>query len=159
MVDTLNDLDNVVYEISGDTPASSREWQYHMINYLKNYQATKPKQHQVGMSYVYLGNTNDLFVSPADWILLPGANTDPPLAAGTKVILSDMDPKLLGTTSYPMVWESFMRGFNPIYLESDLAKLSADENVRGSMGYALKYSQLVDLSAMCLMINYFEKLH
>ena len=159
MVDTLNDLDNVVYEISGDTPASSREWQYHMINYLKNYQATKPKQHQVGMSYVYLGNTNDLFVSPADWILLPGANTDPPLAAGTKVILSDMDPKLLGTTSYPMVWESFMRGFNPIYLESDLAKLSADENVLGSMGYALKYSQLVDLSAMCLMINYFEKLH
>src|SRR5262249_53767258 len=60
-----------------------------------------------------------------------------------------MDPKLLGgTASYPIVWESFMRGFNPIYLESGLANPSADENVRGSMGYALKYSQLVDLSAM-----------
>src|SRR5262249_61217997 len=52
------------------------------------------------------------------------------------------------STSYPMVWKSFMRGFNPIYLESDLANLNADENVRGSMGYALKYSQLVDLSSM-----------
>src|SRR5215510_12079603 len=149
VVDTLNDLDNVLYEISGDAPVSSRDWQYHMINYLKNYQATKPKRHPVGMSYLYLGSTNDLLASPADWILMPGADTNPPLAAGTKVILSDMDPKLLGsTTSYPMVWESFMRGFNPIYLESGLTNPAADENVRNSMGYALKYSQLVDLSSM-----------
>jgi hypothetical protein len=35
IVETLNDLDNVLYEISGDAPASSKEWQYHMINYLK----------------------------------------------------------------------------------------------------------------------------
>src|SRR5262249_39805212 len=149
VVDTLNDLDNVLYEISGDAPASSREWQYYMINYLKNYQATKPKRHPVGMSYLYLGSANDLFVSPADWILLPGTDVNPPLAAGSKVILSDMDPKLLGgTTSYPMVWESFMRGLNAIYLEADLANPSADENVRYSMGYTLKYSQLVDLSSM-----------
>jgi Chitobiase/beta-hexosaminidase C-terminal domain/Family of unknown function (DUF6298)/Putative collagen-binding domain of a collagenase len=149
VVDTLNDLDNVLYEISGDAPASSREWQYYMINYLKNYETTKPKQHPVGMSYLYLGNTNDLLASPADWILLPGTETNPPLAAGSKVIFSDMDTKLLGgTTSYPMVWKSFMRGFNPIYLESDLLNPSADENVRNSMGYTLKYSQLVDLSSM-----------
>jgi Family of unknown function (DUF6298) len=149
VVETLNDLDNVLYEISGDAPASSKEWQYHMINYLKNYQAKKPKQHPVGMSSLYLGSANDLLASPADWILLPVTDTDPPLAAGNKVIFSDIDPKLLASsTSYPMVWKTFMRGFNPIYLESDLANLSADENVRGSMGYAHKYSQLVDLSSM-----------
>ena len=149
VVDTLNDLDNVLYEISGDAPASSRDWQYHMINYLKKYQATKPKQHPVGMSYLYLGSISDLLASPADWILLPGTDTDPQLAAGGKVVFSDMDPKLLGSTSsYPMVWKSFMRGLNPIYLESDLANPSANENVRNSMGYTLKYSQLVDLSSM-----------
>jgi hypothetical protein len=149
VVDTLNDLDNVLYEISGDAPVSSRDWQYYMINYLKSYQATKPKQHPIGMSYLYLGSTNDLLASPADWILLPGTATDPSLAAGIKVILSDMDPKLLASgTSYPMVWKSFMRGLNPIYLESDMANPSADENVRNSMGYTLKYSQLVDLSFM-----------
>ena len=71
VVDTLNDLDNVLYEISGDAPSSSRKWQYYMINYLKNYQATKPKQHPVGMSYLYLGSATDLLASPADWILLP----------------------------------------------------------------------------------------
>ena len=41
-----------------------------------------------------------------------------------------------------------MRGLNPIYLESDLANPSGDENVRNSMGYTLKYSQLVNLSSM-----------
>jgi hypothetical protein len=149
VVETLNDLDNVLYEISGDAPASSKGWQYHMINYLKNYQAKKPKQHPVGMSSLYLGSTNDLLASPADWILLPGTDANPPLAAGNKVIFSDIDPKLLASgTSYPIVWKSFMRGFNPIYLESGLTNISADENVRNSMGYTLKYSQLVDLSSM-----------
>jgi len=149
VVDTLNDLDNVLYEISSDAPASSREWQYHMINYLKNHQAKKPKQHPVGMSSLYLGSANDLLASPADWILLLVTDTDLPLAAGNKVIFSDIDPKLLASnTSYPMIWKSFMRGFNPIYLESNLANLSADENVRSSMGYALKYSQFVNLSSM-----------
>jgi Concanavalin A-like lectin/glucanases superfamily/Chitobiase/beta-hexosaminidase C-terminal domain/Family of unknown function (DUF6298) len=149
VVDTLNDLDNVLYEISGDAPSSSREWQYHMINYLKNYQATKPKQHPVGMSYLYLGSANDLLASPADWILLPATDTNPPLVAGGKVAVSDMDPKLLGgMASYQTVWKSFMRGLNPIYLESDLQNPSADENVRNSMGYTLKYSQLVNLSSM-----------
>src|SRR5262245_41809653 len=110
IVETLNDLDNVLYEISGDAPASSKEWQYHMINYLKNYQAAKPNQHPVGMSSLYLGSANDLLASPADWILLPGSDPNPPLAAGNKVILSDIDPKLLtSSTSYPMVWKSFMR--------------------------------------------------
>jgi Chitobiase/beta-hexosaminidase C-terminal domain/Family of unknown function (DUF6298)/Putative collagen-binding domain of a collagenase len=149
VVDTLNDLENVLYEISGDAPSSSRDWQYYMVNYLKSYEATKPKRHPVGMSYLYLGSANDLLASPADWILLPGTDTDPPLTAGTKVIFSDMDPKLLGgIMSYPIVWKSFIRGLNPIYLESDLVNPSGDENVRNSMGYALKYSQLVNLSSM-----------
>ena len=149
VVDTLNDLDNVLYEISGDAPVSSRDWQYYMISYLKNYEASKPKQHPVGMSSLYLGSASDLLASPADWILLSGTDTDPSLATGGKVILSDMDPKLLASgTSYPIVWKSFMRGLNPIYLESDLTNPSADENVRNSMGYTLKYSQLVDLSSM-----------
>jgi hypothetical protein len=149
VVDTLNDLDNVLYEISGDSPTSSKDWQYYMINYLKGYEATKPKQHMVGMSYLYLGSTDDLLASPADWILLPGTDADPSLATGSKVILSDMDPKLLASaTSSALVWKSFMRGLNPIYLESDLVNPSADENVRNSMGYTLQYSQLVNLSSM-----------
>jgi hypothetical protein len=149
VVDTLNDLDNVLYEISGEAASASKDWQYYIINYLKIYQATKAKQHPVGMSHLYLGNANDLAASPADWILLPGTDVKPAVAAGQKVILSDMNPNLLtGTTSYELVWKSFMRGLNPIYLESALENPSATQHVRNSMGYALSLSQLVDLSSM-----------
>ena len=149
VVDTLNDLDNVLYEISGEAPLASKDWQYHMISYVKSYQAIKAKQHPVGMSHFYLGNTNDLAASPADWILLRGTDLNPAMATGQKVILSDMDPNLLtGGTSHELVWKSFMRGLNPIYLESALQNPTATQQVRNSMGYALFFSQLVDLSSM-----------
>ena len=38
----LNDLDNVLYEISNESPGNSQDWQYHMINLIKGYEATKP---------------------------------------------------------------------------------------------------------------------
>jgi Chitobiase/beta-hexosaminidase C-terminal domain/Family of unknown function (DUF6298) len=149
VVDTLNDLENVLYEISGAAPPASKEWQYYMINYLNNYQAAKPKQHPVGMSYLYRGNTEDLLASPADWILLQGTDTEPPMATGAKVIFWDIDPNLLGAkTSHQLVWKSFMRGLNPIYLESDLQRSAVADNVRDSMGYASDYSHLVVLSSM-----------
>src|SRR5580698_4332133 len=57
VVDTVNDLDNVLYEISNEdtgSPADSA-WQYHMISFVKGYEASKPKQHPVGMTVQYPG--------------------------------------------------------------------------------------------------------
>jgi hypothetical protein len=50
VVDTVNDLDNVIYEICNEGPLHSVEWQHEMIEYLKSYEAAKPKQHPVLMS-------------------------------------------------------------------------------------------------------------
>jgi hypothetical protein len=36
VVDTLNDLDNVLYEINGEGPLGSAAWQNYFINYLKS---------------------------------------------------------------------------------------------------------------------------
>ena len=41
VIDTVNDLDNVLYEISNESPDNSIAWQYHMIDYVKAYEATK----------------------------------------------------------------------------------------------------------------------
>ena len=41
----MGDLDNVLYEISNESHANSVQWQYDMINYIKIYEVTKPKQH------------------------------------------------------------------------------------------------------------------
>jgi len=50
MVDTLNDLDNVIWEICNEAPSAAIEWQYEMLRHLKAYETRKPKQHLVLLS-------------------------------------------------------------------------------------------------------------
>jgi hypothetical protein len=69
MIETLNDLDNVIWEISNESNGQSQNWQYHLINYLKQYEMATPKQHPVEITVEMPNGSNaDLFASPADWI-------------------------------------------------------------------------------------------
>jgi len=36
VIDTVNDLDNVLYEITNETAIFSKDWQYHMVKYIKS---------------------------------------------------------------------------------------------------------------------------
>lgn len=124
VIDTVNDLDNVLYEISNETGAHSTQWQYHLINLIHTYEKQKPKQHPVGMTFQqssYQKGTNQaLFESPADWISPNpegGYQDNPPPADGSKVILTDTD-HLWGLGCTPgWVWKSFTRGLNPILMD------------------------------------------
>ena len=97
VVATLNDLDNVLWEISNESDGQSKDWQYHMIDFIKRCEAEQPKQHPVGMTFCFReGNNAELFNSPADWVS-PGSTRqenyceNPPPANGRKVIISDTD--------------------------------------------------------------------
>ena len=68
VIDTVNDLDNVLYEISNEAASHSIEWQYHMISVIREYQAGKPNQHPVGMTWVFDTFNDVLWNSDADWI-------------------------------------------------------------------------------------------
>jgi hypothetical protein len=69
VIDTVNDLDNVLYEISNEGGPYSTDWQYETIDFVHSYERTKPKQHPVGMTFQYSrGSNSTLFHSPADWI-------------------------------------------------------------------------------------------
>ena len=92
VVDTLNDLDNVLYEISGDGPLGNYAWQSYIISFLKNYQATKTNQHPVGIDASAGTNTDNVFNSPADWIAFYGADLNPPVATGGQSSLSPSQP-------------------------------------------------------------------
>lgn len=48
----LNDLDNVLWEISEEAPSNSTAWQDHMIALLHSYEAGKPMQHPVGYPWL-----------------------------------------------------------------------------------------------------------
>ena len=55
VIDTVNDLDNVLYEIANESDFTTTEWQYRMIRFIQTYESTKPKQHPVGMTSIGYG--------------------------------------------------------------------------------------------------------
>src|SRR4051794_5919211 len=120
VIDTVNDLDNVLYEISNESKPTSTQWQYNMINYIKSYEAGKPKQHPVGMTAINDASIDVLFNSPADWVSPPyGSNYYDNMLAnnGSKVILNDTDHLWGGGGDASWVWKSFTRGLNPIFMD------------------------------------------
>lgn len=130
IIDTVNDLDNVLYEISNEGEAYSKEWQYHLIRFIHDYEAAKPKQHPVGMTAIGSGNAESnevLYASLAEWISLHtdawGGVDNIPVADGAKVSLLDSDHWFVielyknPTLGRQWVWKSFCRGYNPILME------------------------------------------
>ena len=120
-VDTVNDLDNVLYEVINEEGDWSTDWQYYVINYIKSYEVSKPKQHMVGMTFQYPnGNNENLFNSPADWIS-PGPHgkpwDTPQVADGSKIIISDTDHFHSTLTDPKWAWKTFLRGNHPILMD------------------------------------------
>lgn len=162
VIDSVNDLDNVLYEISNESKQGAQEtaWQYHMINFIKSYETTKPKQHPVGMTVAYPnGSNSDLFNSPADWISPNedgGYKDNPPPSSGSKVIILDTDHLWGEGGDRVWLWKSFTRGYNILYMDcyedlycevypvNDPTRLSMIAN----LGYALAYADRMNLTKM-----------
>ncbi|MBP3963883.1 DUF6298 domain-containing protein [Paenibacillus lignilyticus] len=125
-IDTLNDLDHVLFEIINEVENSERalKWHSHMIQYVHDYESKLPKQHPVGMTAIGGEQDNSiLFASGADWIS-PGKGPNreyqmnPPAGDGSKVIITDTDHLWGHGGNYHWVWKSFLRGLNPIFMDS-----------------------------------------
>jgi hypothetical protein len=67
VIDTLNDLDNVLFEIGNEMHPGSVQWQYRMIEFIHTCEKEKPRQHPVGITGAPIENAA-LLASPADWI-------------------------------------------------------------------------------------------
>jgi hypothetical protein len=154
VVDTLNDLDNVLYEVANETAIYSKEWQYHIVHVIKTYEASKPQRHPVGMTAFDSGRQGAmraLFASPADWISPQNDGTggdylsDPPAADGRKVILNDTDHLGFGVDQ-KWVWKSFVRGLNPIFMDS--IEEPRWGPVRRAMGQTRTLAKRMNLVAM-----------
>jgi len=159
VINTVNDLDNVLYEICNECDLSSKNWQYQMINYIHTYEKGKPKQHPVGMTHV--GDDNALRESPADWISIwNDGSLIPPVADGQKVSVLDTDHICGVCGSRAWAWEAFTRGHNPIFMDAydgagygvGGAGFVFDDprwvDTRANMGYVLTYANRINLEAM-----------
>jgi hypothetical protein len=154
VVDSLNDLDNVLYEIANEAGPRSAAWQHHMIDVLRRYQSTKPRQHPIGMTSPAWGTADDaLTTSRADWISPAGASykDNPPAADGRYVVVPDTDHLWGIGGSAAWVWKSFLRGLNPIFMDPYRETSQRDDAawpaIRRAMGDTRAYALRLDLRA------------
>ena len=163
VIDTVNDLDNVLYEISNSSHGASHRWQCHMTRFIKQYEAAKPEQHPVGMSIAWPGGGNEqLLTSPADWIC-PGSYDDDEMINRGKVVLDDTD-HWSGAgihVDHGWAWKRFMLGAHPLFMDPydgvaygipGGAKFPTANrqftSMRLNLGYIETYANRVDLRNM-----------
>ena len=170
VIDTVNDLDNVLYEITNEDRGggANTEWQFHLIRFIKDYQTKKANQHPVGMTAQYPeGKDAVLLQSPADWIS-PGAQFM--ASDGRKVILNDTDHSYFWiglkkdgvATQRAWVWKNFTRGSQCLFMDPYLdpshdpgrnapAGGQPDaywEPLRKAMGQTRTFANRMDLAGM-----------
>jgi hypothetical protein len=137
VIDTVNDLDNVLYEIANESHSSSNAWQLHMVDFIHAYETRRPKQHPVVFTGAWGYDGSELWKSRAEAIspgwphpnatLVPYRDA-PPANNGTKVIFNDTDHLWGAGGTREWVWKSFLRGLNPIFMDP------YDDVVNGEVG-------------------------
>jgi hypothetical protein len=138
LIDTVNDLDNILYEISNEDVEAAVPWQYDVISYIRSYELTKAKRHPVwmttpvspkGVLYSDLTNSAANAVSPAINSTPGSWNDNITESTGAKVVILDQD-HIASTppqNSDLWTWKGFLRGNNVIHMDN-LAGL----NITGS---------------------------
>lgn len=155
VVDTVNDLDNVLYEVINE--GGEKEWDWWVVETVRQYERTKPRQHPIGITGHGAERLASMLASPADWIS-PGSQDgykdDPPAWDGKKVSLLDTDHIWGVGGNGAWVWKSLMRGHNPLFMDPyDGTVLGKPfdpqwEPVRRNLGHALRLARRWDLAAM-----------
>jgi hypothetical protein len=173
VVDTLNDLDNVLWEICNEVPnrREAMEWQDHLCALLHEYESEKPRQHPAGITAEGGDQDNaELFATHADWISPSNGRLfeyryNPPAADGRKVILNDTDHLWGHGCELGWIWKSFTRGMNVLFMDpwepipDDLdgwihngisrnrRYYYAWDAMRRNLGYTRAYAERLDLNA------------
>lgn len=125
VVDTLNDLDHILFEICNEVPhrKEAMDWSEHLVQFIHEYETGKPKQHPVGItSEGGEQNNAELFATSADWISPSNGRLfeyryNPPAADGSKVILNDTDHLWGHGCEVAWIWKSFCRGMNVLFMD------------------------------------------
>jgi hypothetical protein len=167
ILDTVNDLDNVIYEIANEL--GNADWQYDMIDFIKNYESTKPKQHLIFLSPGGVSTTNSysnipqnmIIDSPADVFAVSQSWGDyinnPPINDHGKPGIIDMDHvfwrKEVMSTNIQIPWKAFTRGYHFNLYDEPFEKPELEsaewETLRKAAGSTVNYATKVsDLASM-----------
>jgi hypothetical protein len=156
VIDTVNDLDNVLYEIVNEGHSGSVPWQQALIDYVHVYETGKPKQHPVIFSAAWTpqrARRMEAYAPGWDGAINQGAfvpyRDNPPANKGLSPIMNDTDHLWGMGGDRAWVWKSFTRGLYPIYMDDPFGAAPANaEEVRRNMGYTRTYATKVHLASM-----------
>ncbi len=176
VVDTLNDLPNVLWIVSEEAPARSTWWNDHLISLVRAYEKGKRYQHPIGYATLDSPSDSVLYNSDADWVA-PAAWVSPATSCGTgqpscKVNVNDSDHSYFGMwndtpqKNRNFAWQNFTTGNQVLFMDPYLVyyprqnrNLCASpingigskpdprwENFRNNLGYMLRYSRKLNLT-------------
>lgn len=170
VLDTLNDYNNVMYEIVNELGYTT--WQTTIKDYIKNYEAGKPKQHLVvisaGAQTTNCGAASDMTKVQqmslgadvnsvtSSWTSL--YKTAPPIETTyIQPLIMDMDhiapDDNIYNKSYILPWKAFTRGYHYVLYDKPFEAPETEDTtwdlIRKDIGLIASYNtRFVDLGAM-----------
>jgi hypothetical protein len=178
VIDTLNDLPNVLWIVSQEAPKDSKWWNGHLIALTRSYEAGKPLQHPIGYGVLEDGKDATIINSDADWVA-PATRISSTITSGTghptrKVNINDSDHSYFGMwNDSPQVnrnyfWINFTKANQTLFMDPYVVYYPRENrnlcpspvngigsgpdkrwnNVRETMGYIRGYADRMNLAAM-----------
>ncbi len=175
VVDTLNDLPNVLWIVSEEAPGNSTWWNNHQISHIRTYEAKKPQRHPIGQAALIDAPDTRLYDSDADWVA-PQVKISPTTSCGAgkptcKVNVNDSDHSYFGMwketpqQNRNYAWENFMAGNQVLFMDPYVLYYPREsrnlcespnhgicsgpdtrwDNFRDTLGYILRYSRKLHL--------------
>jgi hypothetical protein len=178
VIDTLNDMPNVLWIVSEEAPSNSTWWNDHQIAHIRTYESKKPYQHPIGYAALIGAPDTVLYNSDADWVA-PQVRVSPATSCGSgkpacKVNVNDSDHSYFGMWNETpqqnrnYVWENFMNGNQLLFMDPYVLYYPREnrnlctsptngicsgpdtryDNFRDNLGYILRYSQRLSLAGV-----------
>ncbi len=151
IIDELNDFPNVMWEISNESTGSTGNtaWQYALIDHIRDYEATKPLQHMIGMSVCWPNGSNAVLdASGADFVQYNGDKADAVHSDADPVSVYDDDHTTGGGTGYAWIHQALCNGHGGVSSMDDWdydgdAFTAPWELKRDNLGYAADLVALI----------------
>jgi hypothetical protein len=178
LIDTLNDLPNVLWIVLQEAPPHSEWWSNHLISLTRAYEGGKRLQHPIGFGVLADNNDATILNSDADWIA-PAARISPTHSCGSgnpacKVNINDSDHSYFGMwndspqANRNFFWINFTQGNQTLFMDPYVVFYPREkrnlcpapihgigsapdprwDNVRDTMGYIRDDAERMNLAAM-----------
>jgi len=175
VIDTLNDLPNVLWIVSEEAPSNSAWWNSHQISHIRSYESGKAHQHPIGYAALISAWDSILYNSDADWVA-PSVIVSPASSCGAakpacKVNINDSDHSYFGIWNETpqqnrnYAWENFTTGNQVLFMDPYVVSLPVQnrnlcvapaygicrapdprwDNFRDNLGYIRRYSRKLNL--------------